>query len=282
MGKSTCQKVTLNSKQVQKVQLNILSKVVSFCELHNIKYFLIGGTLLGAVRHNGFIPWDDDIDIAMLRPEYEKFLKEWNNGDDSLFLQNKGTDPQVHFSYTKIRLDDTLFIENETANAKTHRGIFIDIFPIDYFPQKASVLDICLMVVRKYLMAVCLHKSGYQIVNFYIKLIVLLTEKLLTISSINSIDRWIVERYGRMKSDYMTSYTSGDGYSKHHMHKEVFENLGSLQFEKYQLSAPISYHEYLTHVYGDYLRLPEPSNRVSPHRVLEMSICAEIAEEWTS
>ena len=99
---------------------------------------------------------------------------------------------------------------------------------------------------------------------------------------INSIDRWIIGRYSRLQSDYMTSYTSGDGYSKHHMSKKIFKELVPVQFEEHDFNAPLLYHEYLSCVYGDYLKLPAPDDRVSPHRVVEMSIEPEIAADWTN
>jgi lipopolysaccharide cholinephosphotransferase len=274
--------ITVSAKQVQKIQLNILSRVTEFCNRNNIEYFLFGGTLLGAVRHKGFIPWDDDIDIAMVRAEYDKFVRLWKETyHDDLFLQNKDTEPQVHFSYTKIRLNRSLFVEKETANSSMHRGIFIDIFPIDFFPSKPNFIEKLLLITRKYFMAVSLYKSGYKkMTNKYIMVFVKLSEKLFRFKSINHFDAWIIKRYDNVQSDKMTSYTSGDGYLKHHVRKEVYENLDYIIFEGKKYKAPVFFDEYLTHVYGDYLELPKPEDRISQHRVLEMSIESNIAEVW--
>lgn len=121
--------------KAQLVMLDILKVIHELCEKHQIQYTLIAGTLLGAVRHKGFIPWDDDCDIAMLRKDYERFLaiaeKELPKG---YFLQTKKTDPKFFLNFAKIRKDGTKIIEfRETGNEEYHHGIYVDIFPFDYY-----------------------------------------------------------------------------------------------------------------------------------------------------
>ncbi|MGN0661268.1 MAG: phosphorylcholine transferase LicD, partial [Oscillospiraceae bacterium] len=124
-------------KVVQQVEVEILETIHNFCVENNIKYSLAYGTLIGAVRHKGFIPWDDDIDICMLREDYERFIKLWQENPPSGFiLQNIDTDEDFTQNMTKIRKDHTTFIQSETEREKHyHRGIFVDIFPADRVPQ---------------------------------------------------------------------------------------------------------------------------------------------------
>src|SRR5690554_6444864 len=124
-------------KEVQKIQLEILKEVDTICKNNNIKYHLFAGTLLGSVRHGGFIPWDDDIDIAMLRDDYEKFLiiakKEIS---EKYHIQNINNEPNLSFTFTKIRKKETLFVEKSKIGLNINHGIFIDIFPLDRIDNK--------------------------------------------------------------------------------------------------------------------------------------------------
>lgn len=102
------------------------------CDKLKLKYFVIGGTLIGAIRHNGFIPWDNDIDIAMPREDYEKFIKLGQKHlKKNLFIQTYKTDPNYLQNYTKIRDSNTTFIESNVKKHNINHGIFIDIFPLD-------------------------------------------------------------------------------------------------------------------------------------------------------
>ena len=117
------------------VQRSIFSILVEFdriCKKHNIKYILDGGTLLGAIRHSGFIPWDDDADVAMLRSEYNKFCKVCKKELDSrFFLETKKVNKKYPYAFAKLRLNGTIYKENFLNNLDVHNGIWIDIFPID-------------------------------------------------------------------------------------------------------------------------------------------------------
>lgn len=116
----------IKNDELRTIQLDILQNVHDFCMKHDIKYTLAYGTLLGAVRHGGYIPWDDDIDIAMLRSDYEKFLKEYK--DDIYKFTECRLDKDVHIGFGKV--EDTRTIVIEGGNTK-NLGVSIDVFPID-------------------------------------------------------------------------------------------------------------------------------------------------------
>ncbi|MGN0316885.1 MAG: phosphorylcholine transferase LicD [Lachnospira sp.] len=118
-------------KIAQKNELIILKEIQRICEKHNIQFILSSGTLLGAVRHNGFIPWDDDIDIEMPYDQYKKFLKICKTElDDKFFLQTFETDPNYFNSFAKIRMNNTTFVPWDGANHHIHQGFWVDVFPI--------------------------------------------------------------------------------------------------------------------------------------------------------
>ncbi len=122
---------------IQKEELRILIEFDRICRKHNIKYSLSYGTLIGAIRHQGFIPWDDDIDVGMLREDYEVFLEKGQKLLQSdLFLQTCYTDPKYPQVYAKIRKNNTSFVETTVKNIQMHHGIYIDVFPFDYYNDK--------------------------------------------------------------------------------------------------------------------------------------------------
>lgn len=122
----------INTRDLQSQLLKILKYVDSFCKRNRIKYTLWGGTLLGAVRHRGFIPWDDDIDIAMTRDQYEKFVMAWSNEyHGNYFLQTIDTDPEWTQLMAKVRKEDSAFIEYDYQKKLKHTGLFVDIFVVD-------------------------------------------------------------------------------------------------------------------------------------------------------
>ena len=124
---------------IQKLELKILKEIIRICKKENIEYFLIGGSALGAIRHEGFIPWDDDIDVGMTRENYDNFLKvaEQYLGEE-FYLQSPSFDRQSPYSYSKLMLKGTLFLEYAQRNLKTQSGIYVDIFPFDEVPDNES------------------------------------------------------------------------------------------------------------------------------------------------
>ena len=127
---------TLKLKELWNEQLQILDRIDELCGKENIHYSLYAGSLLGAVRHHGFIPWDDDLDVCMSRADYERFIKVWDNEEHpGYIMQNKDNTPSFTQSFSKIRKDHTTFIQFEWEKNRYHTGIFVDIFPIDRIPE---------------------------------------------------------------------------------------------------------------------------------------------------
>ncbi|MFR1800564.1 MAG: phosphorylcholine transferase LicD [Faecalispora jeddahensis] len=123
-------------RRLQLTQLEILKVFDQFCRQNDLKYSLYAGSLLGAVRHKAFIPWDDDLDVCMSRNEYESFIKLWKKAPPpGYILQNKENTPSFCQSFSKIRKDHTTFLQEKREGEKYHTGIFLDVFPLDRIPN---------------------------------------------------------------------------------------------------------------------------------------------------
>ena len=123
-------------RQLQLTQLEILKVFDRFCREHDLKYSLYAGSMLGMIRHKGFIPWDDDLDVCMSRAEYDRFIQLWaQEPPQGYILQNKENSPGFWQSFTKIRKDHTTFLQEEREAGKYHTGIFLDVFPLDRMPD---------------------------------------------------------------------------------------------------------------------------------------------------
>ena len=121
---------------LQKVEFGILKEFIRICDILGLRYYLVCGSALGAVKYHGFIPWDDDVDVAMERAEYERFIAEAQQLlPDNIFVQNYHTDPAFPKIFTKLRRSDTTFIEKSSAHLPINQGVFIDVFPLDGYPE---------------------------------------------------------------------------------------------------------------------------------------------------
>ncbi|WP_054680356.1 LicD family protein [Lacticaseibacillus sharpeae] len=115
----------LSIQEIHNEELMMLDSIVAFCSSHNLKYWLVGGTLLGAVRHKGFIPWDDDVDIGMPRQDYEEFINSWTN---SKYKVLSAANVDYHLPYAKIVDTKTKIVSKSRASKEIETGLFIDIF----------------------------------------------------------------------------------------------------------------------------------------------------------
>lgn len=252
--------------QVRKVELEILSVVHQFCIKYNIKYTLAYGTLLGAVRHKGFIPWDDDIDIWMPREDYDKFIELWyNNPVDGYILQTPYNEPEYTQNFTKIRKDNTTYLQMGEEQLSYHKGIFIDIFPLDRiasskFKTIMQKLDAIFMMLysRKYIPP---NEKGLK------KMISKIALSVVPKSKYNEMKRKF-EIAIIKKSSKDCGYRSFDTFSDLNIasfSSEMFDNLQEIEFEGQFFWAPEESVDILKKQYGDFMKLPPEEDRVWTH-----------------
>lgn len=256
-------------------QLIIAREIKRICEKHNIKYFIIAGTLLGAVRHGGFIPWDDDMDIGMLREDYEKFLKvaKTNLGAD-FFLQTPETDKNYGLPFAKILLNGTVLVE-ATAGSNAKKGIFIDIFPFDVAPQNEADRENHNKQTYFY-KRLLLAKLNYNVCakNDYVKRAVYFALKIL--SAFYSHDKLVaklegeITRYNNQQSEDIVNIGGAYGYKKETIKADWVRDTVEITFEDMTISAPVDYIKYLETFYGDYMTPPPEDKRYNRHSVTEL------------
>ena len=263
-------KKRLDYSQLKVIQLNILKDVDAFCRENNITYYLTYGTLLGAVRHQGYIPWDDDIDIAMPRKDYEKFLSNYNlNGSKKNVYQVVAIELNNAYPYPFGKVQDLSTVLLEYSDINYPLGINIDIFPIDGLPVDLNKSDKHFLKIKWLMMIMNLKKVKITIKRSFLKNLILLIGKILTLlipyRFIVCKMSYIAQRYDYEKSDYVSNLSCPDG--KHERtSKRVFENSIEILFEGNNFYAPIGYHEWLHNIYGDYMKMPPVPERVSHHK----------------
>lgn len=263
-------------EQVHKIQLEMALEVKRICEKHSIKYSIIAGTLLGAVRHKGFIPWDDDLDIGMLREDYEKFIAvSVNELKDEYFLQTWETDPNFALPIAKLRKNDTKYIEQNSSKANIHNGIYIDIFPYDNVPSSLFLQKVqngTTYILKR----IILVKQNYEVWNENERFKKLIYELIGFITKPMSIERTKQLLYKHMIK-YNTDITEkivifggAYGYWKESIQRSWLANLSNIEFEDNELLGPQDYSDYLTYYYGDYMIPPPENKRYNRHQIIEI------------
>lgn len=260
--------------KVKHLELQILKYVDEICRDNKIKYYLIGGTLLGAVRHGGFIPWDDDIDIVMFREDYNKFIKLVSSKSEKYFIQNFTTDSSYTRYITKIRLMGTLFIEKEVKDLPMHHGIFIDIFPLDKInPNNEKVIQNQIMLAEKFIRLQQIKAGkvqGLDKLRTQRNQIIRMFLKLIPSGIIGKIVDNIYGIQNKKATAYVTNFSSQYGWRKQTFPIDVYGEGTYLEFEGHQFMAPAKWEVILKSLYGDYMKLPPEEKRNSGHDVIHI------------
>ena len=259
-------------QQVKLAQLDLLRELDRICKKNGLPYFMVGGTLIGAVRHNGFIPWDDDIDVGLLWEDYNKLREICSRELDPAYrLDDWYTDPNSPHPFFKLKIKNTHYREEISRDSKMDDGIFIDIFPFDNAPegkaaQKRQALELNLL--RKIILVRCDFdlSNGSKTKKLIYKLLGLL-------SRVRSLKGWkrsyetVRTRHNRGKTGHVVNMCGAYSYEKEKKPRTMMEKVTEHPFENYQFSIPEDYDTYLRGCYGDYMQLPPEEKRVGIHKV---------------
>ena len=257
--------MTISNKDLRKAQLlmlKILKEVHKICEENNIKYFLSDGTLIGAIRHQGFIPWDDDLDIGMLREDYEKFCKIAPQIlSENFILQNFQTDKGYGLQFGKVILKNTVWIEQVAKNTNRQwSGIYIDIFPYDNITENKKMQKLInrlyifiqgLILIKFKYINISNYESMAKKLKYVLKKIYLCTiSKKLLIYIRDS----ICKRYLNKSKTLVTKY--GGNFYKNQNPYNFYKDLTLQNFEDTSFYIPKNYDKILKNLYGNYMEIP--------------------------
>lgn len=248
--------------ELRKIQIGILDEVVRICNANNIRYSLSSGTLLGAVRHKGYIPWDDDIDLYMKRSEFTKFVSCFNAQTQAPFeLLSPGISKDYFYLYGKVI--DKRTIMQETEIPEYQIGVNIDIFPIDFVPEDTGERK------RFYKILYLIHKirKCKKIDHCYLSSKVAYYAYRLLPISVSAIDRLLNKKFfNGTKSSKVCYLTEGLKLGPHKFFSaSLFDDLADIEFEGKFYSAFRDYDSYLTNTFGNYMQLPPVEERVTHH-----------------
>lgn len=253
---------TIDTARLKELQVELLNSVSEFCEKNNLEYFLAYGTLIGAVRHKGFIPWDDDIDLIMKREDYEVFIRTFNEHHRDHKVYTCKNTQWYPFPYAKISHELTV-LKEENDNMTGEIGVNIDLFPLDYIPEDKKILK-KIKLQYNILMLKSIKINGER--SFLKNTILRVSKVLFKGRSANGIareiDRIASSTYDRSGNMGNIVFTEKD---TDHASAEAFATSVMGEFEGSMYHIPKGYDEWLTNFYGDYMALPPVESRVTHH-----------------
>lgn len=260
-------------RKLQLTQVEMLDEIVRICNKYNLQYFLIGGTLLGAVRHKGFIPWDDDLDIAMPRKDYNMFRKIAKNElNEKYYLHDIDFDSKYWVSFIKIRKNNTIFEPRQDATIDTpYKGVYVDIFPLDNAKKERSIFQDIQAKICKGLTSFQYRRRKATMITktpLFIKILYPILS-LFSIRCISKIIDYIMQLNKDEKSKYFINIGSFINVHKQTILKEKFLPSTQIEFEGKDYSVPRDYDYVLNRLYGDYMILPPENKRIThnPNRI---------------
>ena len=246
---------------IQQLLLGYLLEVDRICKKHNIKYYLGGGTLLGAARHKGFIPWDDDVDIMMLREDYDKFLEVAPDElPEGVILQDPKKDKNSFYCYAKLRLTDTVFSTDFSKHHKnTENGFAFDIFCHDKTANSKLGQKLHSQLTLFWL-AMVFNKWNHRKVDNFLKNIFPLRFSMFML--LRTLEMFKHKKNAKFLYDGMGYSVGKGGFDKTWLDDEI-----RVEFNGEMLPVPSKYHEYLTNHYGNYMELAPLSTRLLSHEI---------------
>lgn len=272
--KKNIKKLDISDTELRNLQLknlDLMVKFKDFCNEHKLKFFLCGGGCIGAIRHSGFIPWDDDLDVFMPRDDYEKLSNLKSENFSIVRTNNKIFSGQT---FTIVSDNNSTLIKKEQLNLKIPRGVSIDVFPLDGCPksklkQKFQMIYACIFSLYT---ARVPSKNHGSFINF-------VTRFLLGIVPVNSLRYKIasfcekrMSRYKFSECEYVKELCAGPKYMKNTYKKEIFESCVYRKFENIELPLPKGYDEYLRTAFGNYMEMPPEDKRFNSHDIVFLDL----------
>ncbi len=272
----------IDKNDMKLLELNILKNVANFCDEHNIKYYICGGTLIGAVRHRGFIPWDDDVDIAMNRSDYNRFVNEYNKYSCRYKVNCIENNSNWHMSFARVEDYRTTLYEETLIDKYKECHVFIDVFPIDGIPNNAISEKIFLL--KQKILGIMLNASSFKFFpskhysdskenNIGLKNFIRTIFKYIAIIIFKPLKtQYLAKMINKNSSKYSCDSSSEVGltvfvwnWKFEKASREAFSERKKFTFENLEFYGPVGYDEYLTKTYGDYMTPPPIENQVSHH-----------------
>jgi len=269
-------------EEQKQLALAILKSIADYCDKQGLRYYLAYGTMLGAVRHKGFIPWDDDIDIMMPRDDYNKFLNEYNGYNDIYRVCSIEKDDSYPYTMAKVFDQRTKLIDFTLWKQYKYAGVFVDIFPIDGLPSKTDEQEH--LFNHQQFLNLLVHGScmKYTFSNHYvdskdsgakIKALIRTLLKFAAITLMHPLStQKLVKKINQEACKYSFETSANvsvlidcaSGNKREVLPKEIFKNPCLYQFEQYQFKGVDNYDFYLTHLFHNYMEMP-PVDRRLPH-----------------
>ncbi|MBQ8462889.1 MAG: LicD family protein [Prevotella sp.] len=243
-------------QELRQLQMGILQSVHDYCQAHALCYFISSGTLIGAVRHGGYIPWDDDIDIYMPRQDYEKFIRTYH--DTNYRVLNPDVEPHYYYTFAKVTDERTKMYETETVGYEV--GVYIDVFPVDYVPDDQKERE---RVFKRKKLLYKIRRCKISNTNpldsrlgYYFYRFLPVSVKQLE----RRIRKLIVSEQPTQTVCHMTE--AGPGVKACFPAADIASQV-DIQFEGRTFKTMVGYKDYLEHTYGDYMTLPPEDQRVT-------------------
>lgn len=253
---------------LQKIELEILKDVAEVCKKHNIQFFLGEGTLLGAIRHKGFIPWDDDVDLIMERSEYERFLEvaqaELGEGYQ---VQHPTTVDNYWSPFIKVRklTGDLSFRQQHIAHLTDNNGPYIDIFPMEYVPEKESFKISKTAFLIRYYRGMLSYKLGIRTPAHLLGRLLKFVSNFYSVKAIHKGLQKNFTCFGKGEKEYMATFSSYHPLRCQICKSKNYKETLWWDFEDTKMPVPAGYDEILTTIYGDYMTPPPEDKRVIKH-----------------
>lgn len=267
-----------NLNEVQALQLKIAKTYVDVCDKNNIPYFMTGGTMLGAIRHKGFVPWDDDMDFGMTRDNFERFLKIGQSElGEEFFVQTWETDPGYGLPFAKIRLNGTEYVEKSSEKANMNKGIYIDVFPWDNMPDDEQLRAKQWKKVHIF-WHLLMNKCNYDYINKsnFIKkvaaIVLKILSKLIPLEIIHKNLYKNLTMYRNIDTKNAANFCEGNTMEKETWKHSWYTEFDEYEFEGYKFKGPKEYDDFLTHLFGDYMTPVPKSERHKGHGIIKINL----------
>lgn len=255
----------VDSNELKQLQLEILDCVADYCQKNNIVYWLDCGTLLGAIRHNGYIPWDDDIDLGMLRPDFDRFINGFNGFNARYQVRCIENDPDFYFGFAKVLDTQTILYEPDENGQKY--SINIDVVVYDNAPDDSGELKKAFM--RRDFYRTCNILRNYNNKpsgNVFRQLFVRFLRLAVKIMPKGYYCRKLVENAKQYNGEQTTRVGNFLGFYNMTCSKKALESFDTHIFEGKNYVIPVGYDEWLRSFYNNYMKLPPEEQRVSHHK----------------